>query len=366
MDLKGFSALPPRLTRWLALALASGALALTGRAAPDEVKAKRGDARAQYELAAAYFQGTDGYAQNVPLALEWLGKSAAQGNVEANYRLGEIYFHGYGGVPKDLAKAAAAFGVAPDFQEAKIYLGYMYFMGQGVAANEAKGIQLLREAAAKGQANASKLLWEAYAAGKLTPANDGELSRLLEAGVAAGDVRAKEALGVRLMMGQGVPKNAARAREMLPEMAERGSVLAASALAQDIGERLTNPKAPLAERERQVLDTQFKRMVHLVAVFGGPNGRETYVRVISRLTPLAQLAPKDADGSIVVADDIVEALAWARIYRKGGGDDKPTLDWLAAGETWIADYARIRERLAAKERTLENELARVAPAPAKS
>lgn len=365
MDLKCFSAPPHRLTRWLALGLAGFASLTVGRAAPDEAKAKLGDTQAQYELAAAYFQGQEGYPRNVPLALEWLGKAAAQGSAAANYRLGEIYFHGYGGVPKDLAKAAAAFGAAPDYQEAKIYLGYLYFMGQGVTVDEAKGIKLLREASAQSLANANKLLWEAYAAGKLNPVNELELGRLLEAGVAAGDVRAKEALGVRLMMGQGVPKDVARARQMLPEMAERGSVLAASAMAQDIGERLTDPHAKLSEREQVVLDTQFRRMVHLVAVFGGQNGRETYVRVIARLTPLAQLAPKEADGAIVVSDDLVEAIAWARIYRDGGGEDKPTLEWLKASEAWIANYGRIRERLAAKERMLGNELARVAPAAVK-
>lgn len=363
MDLKCSFARPTRLTCWLALGLAGFVALATGQAPPDEVKAKLGDAQAQYELAAAYFQGQAGYARNVPLALEWLGKSAAQGNVQANYRLGEIYFHGYGGTPKDLVKAAKAFAVAPDYQEAKIYLGYMYFMGQGLAMNETKGIQFLREASAKGMANANKLLWEAYVAGKLTPVDDAELSRLLEAGVAAGDVRAKEALGVRLMMGQNVPKDVVRARGMLPEIAERGSVLAASALAQDIGERLTDPKVALSERERAALDTQFKRMVHLVAVFGGLKGRETYVRVIARLMPLAQLAPKDADGSMVVSDDVVEALAWAKIYREGGGNDRPILDWLAAGEQWIAGYARIQGRLSAKERMLATELARLTPAP---
>ncbi len=362
MDRKHYPAGVVRLTCWLASGFVLLALATTGRAAPDAAKARQGDAQAQYELAAAYFQGQPGLAQNVPLALEWLGKSAAQGNAAANYRLGEIYFHGYGGVTKDLAKAAAAFGAAPDYEEAKVYLGFMYFMGQGVAVDEARGIALLREAAAKGLTNANKLLWEAYAGGKLKPVDDAELGRLLEAGVTAGDIRAKEALGVRLMMGQGVPKDVARARLMLPEMAERGSVLAASALAQDIGERLTNPKAALDERTRAALEVQFKRMVHLVAVFGGQKGRETYVQVISRLTPLALLAPKEADDSIVVNDDIVEALAWARIYRTTGGTDKATLDWLAAGETWIAGYGRIGARLTAKERMLDNELARVAAA----
>ena len=88
MDLKCFLARPARLTCWLALGLAGFVAFAAGQTAPDEVKAKLGDAQAQYELAAAYFQGQAGYARNVPLALEWLGKAAAQGNVQASYRLG--------------------------------------------------------------------------------------------------------------------------------------------------------------------------------------------------------------------------------------------------------------------------------------
>ncbi|MBP6506362.1 MAG: sel1 repeat family protein [Opitutaceae bacterium] len=352
---------PQRAKRWLVVGLVAGWLPLGSQATPDAAKARQGDAEAQYELAAAYFQGEPGFDKNVPLALEWLAKSAAQGNVSANYRLGEIYFHGYGGVPKDLAKAATGFQAAVDYEEAKVYLGYMYFMGQGVVKDEVRGKTLLREAMAKGRPNAAKLLWEAYAGGKLTPQNDAELAQLLEAGLAAGDVRARETLGVRLMLGQGVVQDVARARLLLPEVAERGSVLAASTLAQDIGERLTNPDRPLTPKQRDALDVQFKRMVHLVAIFGGAQGREAYVRVITRLSPLEQIAPKDRDGSIVVGDDVVEAMAWARIYRGDGGSEKLILDWLAAGEAWIRDYARISGRLDAKERVLRSEIARVTP-----
>ena len=358
---------PQRAKRWLAVGLVAGWLPLGSQATPDAAKARQGDAEAQYELAAAYFQGEPGLDKNVPLALEWLAKSAAQGNVAANYRRGEIYFNGYGGVTKDLVQAAAGFQVAAaaDYAEAKVYLGYMYFMGQGVAKDEMRGKTLLREAMARNRPNAAKLLWEAYAGGKLTPRDETELTQLLEAGLAAGDVRARETLGVRLMLGQGVVQDVARARLLLPEVAERGSVLAASTLAQDIGERLTNPDRPLTPKQRDALDVQFKRMVHLVAIFGGNQGREAYVRAITRLTPLAQIAPKDSDGSIVVGDDVVEALAWARIYRADGGADKLILDWLAAGEAWIRDYARISGRLDAKERVLRAELARITVAESK-
>ncbi len=347
-----------------AIALAGCGLALVAGGAPDLEQARRGDAQAQYDVAAAYFQGEAGFGQNIGLALEWLEKAVAQGHVPAGYRLGEIYFHGYGGVEKDPAKAAAAWAgpAAADYREAKVYLGFMYFMGQGVAQDESRGIQLLREASARGQTAAHRLLWEAYAGGKVQPADATELSQWLEAGVAAGDVRARESLGVRLMLGQGLPKDPVRARSLLPEVAERGSVLGATALAQDIGDLLSGPEAAgLSEKQRHVLEVQFKRMVHLIAVFGGGQGQENYVRTMTRLTPLPQLAPKDAEQSIVVNDEVVTAMAWARIYREGGGTGEELLRWLSEAEAWIAGYNRVRERVTQRERSLRAELARVQP-----
>jgi TPR repeat protein len=348
----------------LALSLGLGGLAMSAQPAPDINRAQTGDAQAQYDLAAAYFQGTGDITRNIPRALEWLEKAAAQGHIAASYRLGEIYYHGHGGVQPDLEKAANAFRrpAVADYMEAKVYLGYLYFTGQGVPVDEERGIALLREAAARGLEPAWKLLWEAFANSNLEPLHEAELSGMLEAGVAAGDLRAKETLGLRLMLGQDGTRNVERARTLLPEAAERGSVLAASALAQDLGERLGGPDAAgLTPRQRTDLDVQFKRMVHLIAVHGGAQGRDTCIRVITRLVPLAQLAPKEADGSIVVSDDLVAALAWARIHRGDPAAAPEILAWARAGEAWIADYTRIRERVANRERSLRSELERAGP-----
>lgn len=342
------------------------ALRLGAQPAPDFVAAAAGEADAQYAVAAAYFQGTGGVERDIAKSLEWLERAAAQGHLESAYRLGEVYFHGYGGVKQDLAKAAEAFRrpAVADFEESKVYLGYLFFTGQGVPQDQERGIALLREAAARGQDAAWKLLWEAYAAGQLEPLHDPELEKMIEAGAAAGDARAQEALGLRLMLGPVGKRDLPRARVMLSELAEQGSVFAATALADDIGARLENPDAELSERERRDLDVQFKRMVHLFAVHGGPQGRDAYVRVITRLTPLAQLAPRDADGSIVVSDDLVSALAWSRVHRGDPDPEPDILRWLREGEAWIADYARIRDRVAARERSIRGELERAGKAGA--
>lgn len=351
---------------WPGLLMLIAGLRLGAQPAPDLLGAQAGDAQAQYDVAGAYFQGIAGLELDIPLAMEWLQKAADQGHMEANYRLGEIYFHGYGGIEKDMAKAAAAFRrpAVADFEEAKVYLGYLYFIGQGVTQDADRGIALLREAAARGQAAAWKLLWEAYAAGQLTPLHEDELNGMIEAGVLAGDVRAKESLGLRLLLGQGMERDPARARPLLMEMAELGSVISATAMAQDIGERVDGPGSEkLSERERRDLEAQFKRMVHLIAVFGGPQGRDAFVRTLTRLTPLAVHAPREADGSMVVNDELVAALAWGRIHRDDPDQEPDVLRWLREGEAWIADYQRIRDRVDARERIFRGELERVKPAP---
>jgi TPR repeat protein len=56
-------------------------------------KAKAGDAKAQYDLAAAYFQGT-GIPENHKEGLVWLQKSAQQGYAAAEATLGYMYQKG--------------------------------------------------------------------------------------------------------------------------------------------------------------------------------------------------------------------------------------------------------------------------------
>ncbi len=339
---------------------------LPARAASDLAAAQAGNAEAQYGMAAAYFQGTDGYERDIAQALEWLQRAADQGYMPAAYRLGEIYFHGYGGVPRDLVKAAAAFRrpAVADYEEAKVYLGYLYFIGEGgLARDEERGIVLLREAAARGQQAAWKLLWEAYADGKLAPIHEDELVAMIEAGAAAGDPRAQETLGLRLLLGPEAQRDLPQARALLSALAERGSVLAATAMADDIGALLDGPAADrLSDRERRDLDARFKRMVHLIAVHGGKQGRDAFIRVLTRLTPLAQHAPRDAGGSIVVSDDLVAALAWGRIHREDQDPQPEVLRWVREGEAWIADYPRIRDRVDTRERTLRAELERAGAA----
>ena len=57
-----------------------------------------GDAEAQYRLGRMYEFGR-GIAADMPQAMIWLRKSAAQENASAQTELGAIYASGFGGVP---------------------------------------------------------------------------------------------------------------------------------------------------------------------------------------------------------------------------------------------------------------------------
>ena len=52
--------------------------------------AKRGDAKAQYEVGCRYYYGTD-VKQNYDKALMWWHKAAEQRNLDAQYSLGLYY-----------------------------------------------------------------------------------------------------------------------------------------------------------------------------------------------------------------------------------------------------------------------------------
>ncbi|MFF7706189.1 tetratricopeptide repeat protein [Pseudomonas sp. NPDC007930] len=56
-------------------------------------QAKAGDAQAQYELGAFYYDGK-ATTQDLPQALNYFEQASLQGHPEAQYRLGLMFFHG--------------------------------------------------------------------------------------------------------------------------------------------------------------------------------------------------------------------------------------------------------------------------------
>ncbi len=302
--------------------------------------AEGGVAEAQYSLAADYFQGQLGLARDVRIAVAWLRRAALQGHLEASYRLGEIYFHGQGGLEVNYALVAAAMKkpAQADFRDAKMYLGYLKFTGRGIAQNREEGADLLRKASAAGFAQADGLMWEAHLAGKLEPVNEQEKMRWIEAGTREGDLRASEQLGLALFLGQGVAQDRDRARPLLQEAAQRGSVPAATALAQEIGDQLADRMDELDTEQRRTMIGEYNRMAHLVAVNGGLSGIETYIRAITHLRPMEKLVVVNSANRLSVGEDLIEALAWGRIYHAENGKDRSILDWSDKAELWLRNY----------------------------
>ena len=114
-----------------------------------------GDAEAQYRLGRMYEFGR-GIAADMPQAMIWLRKSAAQENASAQTELGAIYASGFGGVPQDDAQAVAWFQKAANQGNptAQYNLGLMYAKGGGVKRDFAQAVAWYRKAADQGQVDA--------------------------------------------------------------------------------------------------------------------------------------------------------------------------------------------------------------------
>jgi len=139
------------------------------------IKAKQGDAGAQFNLGRMYSRG-EGAPQNYKEAAYWYRKAAEQGDASAQYNLGLKYHHGKG-VPQDYKQAAhwykksAEQGVA----WAQYNLGYMYYEGIGVPQNHILAYVWDSLAAAQGDELAKKdrdLVAEKLSPQQLTEAQD--------------------------------------------------------------------------------------------------------------------------------------------------------------------------------------------------
>ena len=99
-------------------------------------KAEEGDARSQYNLGVAYFNG-EGVPQDYALAFSWNSKAAEQGHAQAISNLGLYYASGLG-VAKDLVQAISYYqtAVALGVTWAINNLGALHENGEGVAKDE--------------------------------------------------------------------------------------------------------------------------------------------------------------------------------------------------------------------------------------
>lgn len=119
------------------------------------------DSIAYFYLADLYGNGLQDYVEvDIPLALDYLNKSAQSGYAEAQYRMGMIYFHGEYGVRKDDRTAATWFKRAAS--ESHVESIWMLSQLAGLINQSELELQYQKNAAALGHVVAMRVLGEKY------------------------------------------------------------------------------------------------------------------------------------------------------------------------------------------------------------
>ena len=128
--------------------------------------AEGGHARARYELAVMYEEGS-GVAPDHVAAANWYRKAAQQNYAFAQYRLGRLYWYGRG-VSKDYTLSAKWYRKAAERGHARSQtaLGYLLVHGHGIAQDHAEAAKWYRNAADQGSALAQYRLGKLYSSGQ--------------------------------------------------------------------------------------------------------------------------------------------------------------------------------------------------------
>jgi len=194
--------------------------------------AEQGYVIAQYNLAVMYLKGY-GVQQDYVEAAKWLEKAAEQGYVAAQYDLGVSYDKG-AGVPRDYIQAEKWYRKAAERgnPSAQFNLGFMYFEGQGVPQDLVEAEKLFRKAAEQGHAKAQ--FWLGLVLFRFS--GDTAYEAHVEAGkwfrkaADQGDVRCEYNLGLMYEKGKGVPQDYVEAANWFRKAAVKGYSLARNAL----------------------------------------------------------------------------------------------------------------------------------------
>lgn len=157
-----------------------------------KVRAERGEAAAQAELAKLFSQG-DGVKRDYKAAAMWYQLAADQGFAAAQAALGELYEAGQG-VPRDDVEAAKWYRKAADQGDAtgQYALAVLYLVGRGVAKDDTEALKLYRQSADQGYALALFHLGMRYKKGQGVPLDPVEAFKWLTLAAAGGIAEANE------------------------------------------------------------------------------------------------------------------------------------------------------------------------------
>jgi hypothetical protein len=171
---------------------------LTEDAQSCRVRAERGDAISQYELALLYYQGK-GITRDYGEALHWYREAADQGNAKAEYGLGYMYDQGEG-VAQDCSEALRLYRKSADAgdERAQYALGLMFYNGRCVTQDHAEAVRWFLKAADQGLARAQYDLGYMYYHGQGVSQDRAEANRWLHKAADQGNQNAQRALGAVL------------------------------------------------------------------------------------------------------------------------------------------------------------------------
>jgi TPR repeat protein len=128
------------------------------------------DATVQNNIGIMYMDGK-GVARNLPLAAQWLARSAANGSSLGQNNLGGMYRDGKG-VNRDFARALTYFSASAAQGNAagQMNLGYMYLYGQGIRQDLSRAYMWFDLAAAQDNSGLLKAAYHrSLAASRMSP-----------------------------------------------------------------------------------------------------------------------------------------------------------------------------------------------------
>jgi len=169
-----------------------------------ELKAKAGDAEAQYLYGKSLFDNPSTFAQ----AISWFEKAGEQGYLEAQKGLAMIYGLGFG-LTKDLNKSAYWCEKAAMQGDAysQLDLGRSYKKGLGVPVNYEKAAYWFMKAAMNEDIYAYSEIAEMYYLGQYYPKDMNLAVMWYQKGAEHGDAKAMKMLSLLSEKGIGIPKD---------------------------------------------------------------------------------------------------------------------------------------------------------------
>jgi TPR repeat protein len=182
----------------------------------ERLKAEAGDAAAQYSLGLNYKYGVLGSPKDLIQAFDWFTKSANQGYPDACFELAKRHLEG-NGVAKNEALGVEWLRKAHDYGPASLLMSDLYTMGIGVPQDQSEALRWLRLSAGQGYGEAQIKLGERYRTGQGVKQDSTEAvnwySKALKAGSSDGSWKAANALGRMYETGDGVAQDLNKAAE---------------------------------------------------------------------------------------------------------------------------------------------------------